>query len=68
MFPADQRLCERLAADGFDNIPEYVLMDSISDTSDVDASLFVESDSVCIRQLVAESIGEDCDELAVILN
>ena len=63
--------CSSAAADGFDNIPEYVLeslMDSFSDDSDVDESLFVEGDNVCIRQPVTDSIDEDCDDSAVIFN
>ena len=53
------------AANGFDYVPEYVLeslMDSFSNDSYVDESLFVECDIVCICQLVIDSIDEDCDD------
>ena len=55
--------CSSATADGFDNIPEYVLerlMDSFSDDLYVDESLFVEGDNVCIFRPVADSINEDC--------
>ena len=43
-------------------------MDSFSDDSDVDESLFVEGDNVCIRRPVADCIDEDCDDSTAILN
>ena len=63
--------CSSAAAYRFDNVPEYVLerfMDSFSDDSDVDESLFVEGNNVCIRQPVADSIGKECDNSVAIFN
>ena len=59
------------AADGFDNIPEYILerlMENFSDNSDIDDSLFVKGDNVCMHRLVADIINKDCDYSVAILN
>ena len=56
--------CSSTADNGFDNFPEYALehlIDSFSDDSDVDESLF-EGDNVCIRRPVADSINKDFDD------
>ena len=50
--------CSSATDNGF-NIPEYVLerlMDSFSNDLDIDESLFVESDSVCIRRPLTVSM------------